>query len=257
MKIGFPNDPRRDLLSEIEWIAVHGFDFVDLFLEPDQAAVEVIDPASVREHVESLRLGVVGHLAWYLPIGSPLPQLRKAAVSTAEEYLRAFREISVRDVTVHAHWPPGFFSEEEGVGWQVESLRQLVRIGAEMGIRMMYEPIDTPRDSAHNVRCVLDRVPGLLCHLDIGHCNLFGRDPADMIRRFAPRLNHLHVHDNNGVWDQHLPPGTGRIEWPEVFAALKEVGYDKTLTLEVFSQDRDYALLAKSKIEALCGKRGR
>jgi len=38
MKIGFPNNPRRDTLNEIEWIGKNGFDFVDLFLEEDMAA---------------------------------------------------------------------------------------------------------------------------------------------------------------------------------------------------------------------------
>jgi sugar phosphate isomerase/epimerase len=41
------------------------------------------------------------------------------------------------------------------------------------------------------------------------------------------------------------------VDWEDTIAALADVGYDKTITLEVFSQDRDYVLLAKSKIERL------
>ena len=36
MKVGFPNNPRRDILEEIEWIGKNKFDFVDLFLEEVQ-----------------------------------------------------------------------------------------------------------------------------------------------------------------------------------------------------------------------------
>jgi sugar phosphate isomerase/epimerase len=36
-----------------------------------------------------------------------------------------------------------------------------------------------------------------------------------------------------------------------VVRALKSVGYDGTTTLEVFSRDKDYVLLAKRKIEQL------
>jgi|GEM_PF-3599627 len=37
MKIGFPTNPRKNILEEVEWIGKNGFDFVDLFLEEDEA----------------------------------------------------------------------------------------------------------------------------------------------------------------------------------------------------------------------------
>ena len=37
IRLGFPNHPRRELSAEIAWIAESGFDFIDLFLEPDRA----------------------------------------------------------------------------------------------------------------------------------------------------------------------------------------------------------------------------
>jgi sugar phosphate isomerase/epimerase len=251
MKIGFPNNPRNDVLAEIEWIGQHGFDFVDLFLEPDRASVEAIEPARIRGALGGLGLEAVGHLAYYLPIGSPLPQLRRAAVGTAREYLAAFADIGVPAVTVHANWPPHFFPTSDGIRWQVESLRDLLDVAAELKVRLMYEPVDTASDSPENVEAILGELPNLLCHLDLGHCNLYGRKPVEMIRRFAGRLHHLHLHDNNGRADLHLPPGTGNIDWPAVVRALKSVGYDGTTTLEVFSRDKDYVLLAKRKIEQL------
>ena len=253
MKIGFPNNPRNDVLAEIEWIGQHGFDFVDLFLEPDRAAIEVVDAGRIREALDRFHLTAVGHLAYYLPLASPLPQIRRAAVGTAREYLAVFARIGVPAVTVHANWPPHFFPTSDGIRWQVESLRDLLDVAAELKVRLMYEPVDTELDSAENVEAILAELPNLLCHLDTGHCNLYGRKPAEMIRRFADRLHHIHLHDNDGRRDLHLPPGTGNIDWPSVVRALKSVGYDGTITLEVFSRDKDYVLLAKRKIEALLG----
>jgi len=253
MKIGYPNHPRKDLLEEIAWIAESGFDFVDLCLEPDRAAIEQIDPPRVREALDATGLDVLGHLAWYLPIGSPMPQIRRAAVAAANDYLEVFAAIGMPAVTIHAHWPPGMFTIDEGIALQVESLRDLVAAGANDGIRIMYEPIATEKDAPQNVARILNEVPELLCHLDMGHSNVCGRKPQTAIRELADRLYHVHVHDNDGFSDLHLPPGTGTIDWPEVFRAFKEVGYDSTLTLEVFSTDRDYVLLAKRKIEELCG----
>jgi sugar phosphate isomerase/epimerase len=251
VKLGFPNNPRRDIIAEIEWIGHNGFDFVDLFLEPDRAAVAAIDPTRVRGALKDAGLEAVGHLAYYLPIASPLPQMRQAAVATVLEYLAVLAEIGVPAATVHANWPPPMFSAKEGIAWQAESLHRILGATSHGSVRIMYEPVDTELDTPENLEAILAELPDLLCHLDLGHCNLSGRNPVAMIRRFGSRLYHLHLHDNDGRRDLHLPPGTGSIDWPAVVRALKEVGYDRTITLEVFSRDRDYVLLAKRKIEAL------
>ena len=66
--------------------------------------------------------------------------------------------------------------------------------------------------------------------LDSGHTNLgvnggFLSVP-DFIRYFGSRIKMLHLHDNNGFSDQHLIPAQGNIDWPAVFDALDEIGYD-------------------------------
>jgi len=251
MKLGYPNHPRREILGEIAWIGENGFDFVDLYLEPDRAAAEAVDPAAIREALDRYGLGATGHLAWYLPIGSPMKALRDAAVAAAADYLAVFAKAGVSPVTVHANWPPALFSPEEGIGWQAESLVQIVRRGREAGVAVMYEPIDGPLDDAENIEKVLHDVPELLLHLDIGHCNLHGRSPTKMLRRFAGRIAHIHLNDNDGRRDLHLPAGCGLIDWDRVAKALREIGYDGTLTIEVFSRDREYVLVCTRKIRAL------
>ncbi len=160
-------------------------------------------------------------------------------------------KIGVPAVTVHANWPPGLFPESEGLQWQIESLQGILDAARDLGIGVMYEPLDTERDRPEHLETVLDALPPLLCHLDMGHCNLWGRRPAAMIRRFGDRIHHIHLHDNDGRSDLHLPPGAGNINWRAVVRALQEVGYDRTITLEIFSWDRQYALLAKRKVEDL------
>ena len=147
-------------------------------------------------------------------------------------------------------------SLEEGIRWQVDSLRRLLSAGFQVGIRLMYEPTASENDTPERLQRILSELPDLLCHLDVGHCNLHGKDPAAMIRHFGHRLHHLHLHDNDGRSDLHLPPGVGTIDWASVIRALKEVGYDGTITLEIGSPDRDYVLLAMKKIQALWARSG-
>jgi len=251
MKLGHPNHPRRDVISEIEWAGENGFDFIDLFIEPDKAAVENIDPGAIREALAEHNLDVLGHMAWYLPIGSPMRQLRRAAVDIAVEHMRVFADVGAPAVTIHANWPPGLFSAEDGIAWQIESMRAIVEATGDLDTGLMYEPVTTEWDSPSNVKTILDAVPGLICHIDTGHSNLCGRRPEEVLKYFGDRVKHIHISDNNGLSDLHLPPGAGSIDWPAVFAALRDIGYDRTLTIEVFSDDRNYVLLAKRTIEYL------
>ena len=74
--------------------------------------------------------------------------------------------------------------------------------------------------------------------MDTGHTNKALRfynnpSPGDFIRSLGPRLGILHLHDNNGMTDQHCFPFTGTIDWKDVFDALDEVGYTGPYNLEL------------------------
>ncbi len=253
MEIGFPNNPRRDILKEIEWIGRNGFDFVDLFLEEDKATPERIDIKKTRELLETYNLGVMGHTAWYIPTGSPIKALRDAAVSELKRYLEVFAELGVEYVNIHANWPGGLFTDREGVKFQIETLKKLIKVAEGFGIDLMLEPLDTRFDTVRNISSILKAIPELYLHLDIGHTSLHGRRPEDFIRKFHNRLKHVHLHDNNKAKDLHLPLGCGSIEWERILKVLKRY-YDGTITLEVFSRDRDYVLLARDKLRDLWDK---
>ncbi len=247
MKIGFPNHPRKSVLEEVEWIGRNKFDFVDLFLEEDQAASNKIDTGKTKQLLHKYRLSIVGHTAWYLPLGSPVKGLREAGINEAIGCFDVFEKLGADYVTVHANWPPLLFSIKEGIEFQTESLKQLVDEAERFHLKVLYEPTDRTNDSLENVSTVLERVPQLFLHLDIGHANLFGRTPEGFISRFHEKLRHVHMHDNLHNLDLHLPMGCGNIDWDRTVQCLKK-WYDGTITLEIFSKDRDYALLAKEKV---------
>ena len=63
----------------------------------------------------------------------------------------------------------------------------------------------------------------------------------DYISMFSEKLVHVHVSDNHGKGDEHLPLGHGSINFKEVVKMLKKVEYDRTITFEVFGENRIYA----------------
>ena len=250
MILGFPTHPRRDLAEEINWIAANGFDFIDLFIEDDQASPERINLAEVSTILRRYGLGAVGHTAWYLPIGSPNRNLRSAAVQEVTRTFETFKSIGVKLVTVHADWPSSMFSIDEGVSFQSESLRQLVKEASKNGLEIVYELSVSRENTVENIDKVLCDVPELGFHLDIGHANLNGNKPERFIERFHSRLRHVHLSDNNGYEDLHLPVGCGNINWEKTLKKLKEC-YDGTITLEIFSNERYCAQLSKQRVNEL------
>jgi sugar phosphate isomerase/epimerase len=250
MKIGFPNNPKKDIVKEVEWIGQNGFDFVDLFLEPDMAVPEKIDTGKLKGVLEKHGLGTVGHTAWYLPIYCPVKVVRDATVEELKRNLPVHKALGVKAVTVHTSWYPGrFFSSQECVNFQVEALKEMVKEGEKHGIKIMLEHGDTEHDTVENLRKILDAVPGLYFHLDTGHANLHGRSVVDFIEAFPEKLVHVHVHDNDSSTDQHRPIGMGTIDWETVIRALKKQ-YDGTITLEIFAE-KELVLKSKKKLRGM------
>ena len=46
---------------------------------------------------------------------------------------------------------------------------------------------------------------------DVGHAHTFGVDLAEHLQRLQPHLAGIHLHDNGGGRDEHLPLGTGTV----------------------------------------------
>jgi sugar phosphate isomerase/epimerase len=59
------------------------------------------------------------------------------------------------------------------------------------------------------------------------------------INTFKDKIIHIHWHDNHGNRDKHLPIGAGLIDHQRAIKALKKIYYDRTITLEVFTNRSD------------------
>ncbi len=248
MKIGYPNNPRKDIIEEIKWIAEH-FDFIDFFMEPDRAYYDKIDIGATKKALNEYGLDIVGHTPYYLPFASPIKSIRMAAIDEAEKCFEAFNKLGAEYVTVHASWPPSLFNAKEGLQMQIESLQLLLERAEKYGIKLMYESGVGELDNYGNVSKILQALPSLHFHLDVGHASLHGRDVCKFIRKLHSKLKHVHIHDNFGKEDLHLPIGVGKIKWEDVIKELKRY-YNGTITLEIFAP-RDYILLAKKKFEEM------
>jgi len=69
--------------------------------------------------------------------------------------------------------------------------------------------------------------------LDLGHLNVASRDPARAVGSFPIPVHEVHVHDNAGDSDDHLPLGRGSLPLAEIASAIRARGEPLAWTLEI------------------------
>ena len=84
-----------------------------------------------------------------------------------------------------------------------------------------------------------NKVAGKECFgfcFDTGHLNLLKQDMRSYIPVLGNRIKVLHVHDNDGISDQHKAPYTGTIVWQDFCDELRKVGYTGDISFETCNQ---------------------
>ena len=124
---------------------------------------------------------------------------------------------------------------EERLTYCADALRVLARACAQMGVTLLVETplphlIGGHPDEFARVIGQLDWSVGVC--FDTGHVAL-GHHWDRFIELAGDRLVHVHVNDNRGQFDDHLPPGEGTIDWRHIRETLEQVGFDGWIVLEL------------------------
>ncbi len=238
MRLGVMNDPHRPLLDEIAWIAKHGFGFIDLRLEAPHAALESTPWREVRAALDEHGLGVIAHAAGYLPLANPSPLVRQAALDEVRRSIDAAQGLGASLCTLHfAGWPP-HLSETGGYEFCRQLFGVLIEHGRARGVEIALENGANNQHQLKWFRQIFHRLPTLKLLLDIGHCNLAPTNnlARDYLFALGDRLAHVHLSDNDGTRDEHLPfgaPASGGIDLARTLRDLQSFGYDGSITLQI------------------------
>ncbi len=90
--------------------------------------------------------------------------------------------------------------------------------------------------------------PDTLFCLDTGHAHCFARFSAvEFLNAFGSKVRHMHLHDNNGDEDSHLPIGRGSID----FASLMQHPAVNGIVYAVFELDQKDFLSCTEEVKKL------
>jgi len=129
---------------------------------------------------------------------------------------------------------PKFEMEKMWVENVADFWRGEIKRYAACGVRVALENLEEPDPEL--MIDLVDRVDHEylgLC-LDTGHANIFSDLKfSQWVERMGRRLMHIHIHDNNGDVDSHLPIGAGNIDFKDLFDAVRRIVPQAAVSLEV------------------------
>lgn len=119
----------------------------------------------------------------------------------------------------------------------LETIGGLVRHAEQRGVILLMENLRSPIHLDYLFENI--RSDNMRFCLDSGHENAFNHG-IGFIRRYGSKLGFTHLHDNDGVGDQHRIPTDGTIDWAKLRADMEFVGYTGYINLEVFPFAKNY-----------------
>ena len=228
-----------ELEKTLDFIENLGIKYAELV---HQYPAEFID----SEILESYSLKYSIHAPFMdVNIASPQDQSRLNSIAQIKSSIDLANEINAEAVVVH----PGLISflankyfKKEVYEFANESIKEIGDYAKNLGVMATIE--NMPNFESMIYQNIVDLNQLLVENemhmtLDIGHANHVGYAPDEMI---FDSIKHVHVHDNLGDDDSHLPLGEGSIDLKYIINTLESKNYDGIYILEV----NDYDSIKKS-----------
>ena len=224
-------------LPLIDRVAELGLDFIEIPLMD----VDDVHPGPIRARLDAAGIDVVTStvLGAATDITADDPEVRAAGVEYLRRCVNVTAELGASQFSgviysMHGKRPrtrPG----EQDWAWSAESLARTAEHAAAAGIAIGLEPVNRYESPLVNTCEQAVRLADMIgasnvrIHLDTYHMNVEEKSWSAPVKLAGERLCHFHLCENDrGI------PGTGLVDWEELFGALGELGYDGYAGLESF-----------------------
>lgn len=210
--------------------------------------------SGIKELLDAHELRVSVHASfWDLNPASHHRELRELTLEQVRRSIDACRALGGKIVVVHFGKCPIPEASEflEGTKRRYrEFIKQCLSYAQERGVTLTLEnaggqPNIYP-STAEELGEFVAGLEGAKITFDIGHAHLAERRAgrkdtgaaiARSIEALREHLVHVHVHDNHGEQDEHLPPGDGDIDFKPVADALRAINYGGFLIAELLNPE--------------------
>lgn len=192
----------------------------------------------------------------YLDLNCPIPEARGEMIARHKLTLYIIASMGVKTITIHTgneNVYPGYPLETQFECIK-RSLDELLPLAEKLGIVICIENIWHQLNTPARLLAVKAEFPtdALGFCYDAGHANLMDKgrnDPESnpykvwgdvppafddqILEKILPHVVNCHLHDNNGVSDQHRNIGHGNIDWDHISSLLKKAPRLQVIQSEV------------------------
>lgn len=272
MRLGYSTNSIGDLDPLVALPVLAELGYTSLAITPDR---HLLDPcaAGLAADLDRWRAALAAHgMACVIETGArhlldPLVKHEPTLVS-ADAAARGRRvEFTRRAIDIAAELGAGCVSLWSGAardGADAETLWTRILAGLEpildhaarRGVQLGFEPepgmvIDTVA-RWNELRDRLGRPAGLGLTIDTGHLECLGERPAaDVIRPWVGEIVNVHVDDMLACRHEHLPLGSGDVDFAPLLAALTAGGYAGGLHVELPRQSHRWLDTARESARFL------
>jgi sugar phosphate isomerase/epimerase len=167
--------------------------------------------------------------------------LRNAAEKTVKNAVEFAAKINAELVVSHVGRLSRDYSQELGeksMKNATASLKRINQFSNDLGIIFTIENDHKSRDYVlagypEQVNFLVENV-GCKLTFDVGHANTLGK-PEEFVSSLEKHIVNIHLHDNSGTEDSHLPLGNGIINFEDVFKKIGNNIFNLPLTVECHS----------------------
>jgi hexulose-6-phosphate isomerase len=250
---------RLSLAEKLEAVARVGGDGLELNINAGQLWTQRMDGdarRALRQQARNVSVEIVSlclNAHWVFNLTSPDVRIRDIGVSILIDCIDLASDLGARAVLV-----PGCDQEESPEDkWELFRdgvMRGIARAEAA-GIVLALEAVGKP--FLFDTQKLLEMIEAcggsnaLGIYLDVGNATGGGMEPAAEIRAAGERATLVHVKD----WDPFGPGvrrlGAGAVDFARCFAALREIGYDDTLVVELMADPSDQDATARQAVQFL------
>jgi len=264
MQFGAMNFPVAPLLDEIETFSHMQFDYLELTMDPPMAHHHLLssNTNAIKKSLRDNKLDLVCHLPTFVSTADLTDSLRKASVKEMCDSLSVAHELGAQKAVIHPSTVTGMggYVLETVKRYLFDFLSEMVLVASQLPVVLCLENM-FPRNifgvEPDDLSELFNTFPTLKFTLDTGHAHINDRGGYRLLKLlelFGDRLGHLHFSDNHGVRDEHLAIGEGTIDFVKLIRMLKSTGYNETITLEIFDDNRQKLISSRQRVRDMCAR---
>lgn len=230
------NIPYSMLLGQIDFVMKHRLNPEIYFSADDIDAYRTEEGKELAQTLQRNGLEITLHGPFMdLSPGGVDKKIKEVTLDRFSRTIELATPFKPKAIVLHPGYEKWKFDGDVGLWFEssLQTWRPLVEEATERGLTIAIENVY--EESPDSLWMLLKEIqsPHFKFCFDTGHHHIFSKTPLSLwMETLGEYLVEVHLHDNHGEMDEHLPVGEGKFDFNELFSLFSRWRLKPILTLE-------------------------